>query len=217
MEPLFLTHLREQLSIKGCQARGDARAAVQSAQGDLRAVRTRHAADRGLARLCRARRRCSAECGKICIAVSEDIDPPNTDAVFWSTGLSCQSDRGRACRAASLRRARSEIRPAQRRVDHAADRRHAETFGAAARVAGARIHGAGAKRSGRSSNCPRSRRSRPGTAIRSATGRRTGRSMPSARWPASGKRAGQETFARRRGGLIPETPVREVEGKESKD
>jgi hypothetical protein len=25
-----------------------------------------------------------ADCGKICIAVSEDIDPTNTDAVFWS-------------------------------------------------------------------------------------------------------------------------------------
>ncbi len=25
-----------------------------------------------------------ADCGKIVIAVSEDIDPHNTDAVFWS-------------------------------------------------------------------------------------------------------------------------------------
>ena len=25
-----------------------------------------------------------ADCGKICIAVSEDIDPANTDAIFWS-------------------------------------------------------------------------------------------------------------------------------------
>ena len=25
-----------------------------------------------------------ADCGKICIAVSEDIDPTNADAVFWS-------------------------------------------------------------------------------------------------------------------------------------
>ena len=31
------------------------------------------------------------------------------------------------------------------------------------------------------------------------------------------EQSGHETFARRRGGLIPETPVREVEGKESKD
>jgi 4-hydroxy-3-polyprenylbenzoate decarboxylase len=31
------------------------------------------------------------------------------------------------------------------------------------------------------------------------------------------EQSGQETFARRRGGLTPETPVREVEGKESKD
>jgi hypothetical protein len=31
------------------------------------------------------------------------------------------------------------------------------------------------------------------------------------------EQTGQETFARRRGGLIPETPVREVEGKENKE
>ena len=36
-------------------ARGDARAALQPAQGDLRPVRTRHAADRGLARIARGR------------------------------------------------------------------------------------------------------------------------------------------------------------------
>ena len=52
-EPLFLAHLRDQLSIKGVRARGDARAADQSAQGDLRAIRARHAAHRGLARAAR--------------------------------------------------------------------------------------------------------------------------------------------------------------------
>ena len=33
---------------------------------------------------CRARPRKRADCGKIVIAVSEDIDPTNTDAVLWS-------------------------------------------------------------------------------------------------------------------------------------
>ena len=33
-----------------------------------------------------------ADCGKICIAVSEDIDPGNTDAIFWS--LAYRSDPG---------------------------------------------------------------------------------------------------------------------------
>jgi len=30
-----------------------------------------------------------ANCGKICIAVSEDIDPSNTDAIFWSMAYRC--------------------------------------------------------------------------------------------------------------------------------
>jgi 4-hydroxy-3-polyprenylbenzoate decarboxylase len=33
-----------------------------------------------------------ADCGKICIAVSEDIDPANADAIFWS--LAYRSDPG---------------------------------------------------------------------------------------------------------------------------
>ena len=45
-------------------ARGDARAALQPAQGDLRPVRTRHAADRGLARTCTVPRRCSPIAGR---------------------------------------------------------------------------------------------------------------------------------------------------------
>ena len=49
-EPLFLAHLRDQLAIKGVRARGDARAADQSAPGHLRAVRARHAAHRSVAR-----------------------------------------------------------------------------------------------------------------------------------------------------------------------
>ena len=50
-----------------------------------------------------------ADCGKICIAVSEDIDPANADAIFWS--LAYRSDPGVDVRnrALSLRRARAEI------------------------------------------------------------------------------------------------------------
>ena len=40
--------------------------------------------------------------------------------------------------------------------------------------------------------------------------RRPGRSTPAARSPANGKQSGKETFARRRGGLTPETPVKSV-------
>ena len=83
MEPLFLTHLRDQLSIKGVR-----RVVMHEPLSNLRKVifvQYAHGTPRtevwrglhGAATLL-------ADCGKICIAVSEDIDPTNTDAVFWS-------------------------------------------------------------------------------------------------------------------------------------
>ena len=83
-EPLFLNHLRDTLSIKGIRARRHARAADQSPAGDLRAVRAGHAAHRGVARALTAPRPDRRTAARSSIAVSEDIDPANTDAVFWS-------------------------------------------------------------------------------------------------------------------------------------
>jgi 4-hydroxy-3-polyprenylbenzoate decarboxylase len=83
MEPLFLMHLRDRLGIKGVR-----RVTLHEPLSNLRKVifvqfalgspkteiwRGLHGAATLL-----------ADCGKICIAVSEDIDPANTDAVFWS-------------------------------------------------------------------------------------------------------------------------------------
>ena len=82
-EPMFLSHLRDKLSIKGVrrvvlhEPLTNLRKVifVQCAQGTPRSEvwRALHGASTLL-----------ADCGKICIAVSEDIDPENTDAVFWS-------------------------------------------------------------------------------------------------------------------------------------
>ena len=82
-EPMFLVHLRDRLSIKGVrkvvmhEPLTNLRKVifVQCAQGMPRTEvwRALHGASTLL-----------ADCGKICIAVSEDIDPRNTDAVFWS-------------------------------------------------------------------------------------------------------------------------------------
>jgi 4-hydroxy-3-polyprenylbenzoate decarboxylase len=82
-EPMFLAHLRDRLSIKGVrkvvmhEPLTNLRKVifVQLAQGVPRSEVWR--ALHGAATLL-------ADCGKICIAVSEDIDPTNTDAVFWS-------------------------------------------------------------------------------------------------------------------------------------
>ncbi len=83
MEPLFLSHLRDQLSIKSVR-----RVVMHEPLSNLRPIIFVQFANgtpkteiwRGLqgtaARL--------ADCGKVVVAVSEDIDPANTDAVMWS-------------------------------------------------------------------------------------------------------------------------------------
>ncbi len=126
--------------------------------------------------------------------------------------LSLQPDRRRAHRALSLGRPWAEVRRARRGVD-APDRRHAQALGAAARAAGARVHGARARHLGGARSCRRSRRSRPGTAIRSATGPTTGRPSRAAPSRASGRRTAPRPSRAAAAACTPETPVRDVEGK----
>ena len=82
-EPMFLAHLRDKLSIKGVR-----RVVMHEPLTNLRTVIFIQLAQ-GVPRteVWRALSGAStllADCGKICIAVSADIDPTNTDAVFWS-------------------------------------------------------------------------------------------------------------------------------------
>ena len=82
-EPMFLSHLRDHLGIKGIRAvslhepLSNVRPVIflKFAQGTPRTEvwRALHGAS-GL----------RADCGKIVVAVSDDIDPTNTNAVFWS-------------------------------------------------------------------------------------------------------------------------------------
>jgi UbiD family decarboxylase len=82
-EPAFLAHLRDQLSIKGIR-----RVVMHEPLSNVRPVIFLQFANgaprtevwRGL----RGAAAKQADCGKIVIAVSEDIDPTNTDAVLWS-------------------------------------------------------------------------------------------------------------------------------------
>jgi 4-hydroxy-3-polyprenylbenzoate decarboxylase len=90
-EPMFLSHLRDQLGVRGIK-----RVAMHEPFTNLRKVIFLQFA-RGTARteVWRGLQGASslrADCGKICIAVSEDIDPANTDAIFWS--LAYRSDPG---------------------------------------------------------------------------------------------------------------------------
>jgi 4-hydroxy-3-polyprenylbenzoate decarboxylase len=82
-EPMFLAHLRDRLGITGVrrvvmhEPLTNLRKVifVQLAQGTPRTEVWR--ALQGASSLL-------ADCGKICIAVSQDIDPANADAIFWS-------------------------------------------------------------------------------------------------------------------------------------
>jgi 4-hydroxy-3-polyprenylbenzoate decarboxylase len=82
-EPIFLAHLRDHLSIKGVR-----RVAMHEPLTNLRPVifvqfangTPRTEVWRGL----HGTANFQAGCGKIVVGISEDIDPSNTDAVLWS-------------------------------------------------------------------------------------------------------------------------------------
>ena len=82
-EPAFLAHLRDQLSIKGIR-----RVVMHEPLSNVRPIiflqfendAPRTEVWRGL----RGASAKQADCGKIVIAVSQDINPSNTDAVLWS-------------------------------------------------------------------------------------------------------------------------------------
>ena len=82
-EPAFLAHLRDQLSIKGIR-----RVVMHEPLSNVRPIIFLQFANDALrTEVWRGLQGASAkqaDCGKIVIAVSEDIDPSNTDAVLWS-------------------------------------------------------------------------------------------------------------------------------------
>jgi 4-hydroxy-3-polyprenylbenzoate decarboxylase len=82
-EPLFLAHLRDKLGIKGIR-----KVSMHEPLTNLRKViflQFAHGSPRTeVWRGLHGASSLLADCGKICVAVSEDIDPTNTDAVFWS-------------------------------------------------------------------------------------------------------------------------------------
>jgi 3-polyprenyl-4-hydroxybenzoate decarboxylase len=87
-EPMFLTHLRDHLSIKGIRS-----VSLHEPLSNVRPViflTFAHGAPRTeVWRALHAAATLRADCGKICIAVSQDIDPANTDAVLWSLAYRC--------------------------------------------------------------------------------------------------------------------------------
>jgi 4-hydroxy-3-polyprenylbenzoate decarboxylase len=82
-EPMFLAHLRDQLSIKGIR-----RVVLNEPLTNIRPIIfLQFAAGVARTEVWRAMQGAAtlrADCGKIVVAVSDDIDPTNPDAVLWS-------------------------------------------------------------------------------------------------------------------------------------
>jgi len=83
MEPLFFTHLRRHLGIKEVR-----RVVMHEPLSNLRKVifvQYAHGTPRSeVWRGLHGASTLLSDCGKVCIAVSEDVDSTNADAVFWS-------------------------------------------------------------------------------------------------------------------------------------
>jgi UbiD family decarboxylase len=209
MEPLFLTHLREQLGIKGVR-----RVALHEPLSNLRKVIfVQYAQGTPRTEVWRGLHGAStllADCGKICIAVSEDIDPGNADAVFWSLAyrsnpiedvhIAPHRSAGHGPKSgprgeestllidATLRHSAPPLAlPAREFMEHA--RTIWQELGLPALAPQPPWHGYS-------------------LGDWSADWDRYAARAVAGQWEQSGA----ETYARRRGGLIPETPVRDVEG-----
>jgi UbiD family decarboxylase len=82
-EPMFLSHLRDSLSVKGIR-----KVVLHEPLSNIRPVIfLQFAPEAPQSEVWRGLNGASsfkADCGKIVIAVSEDVDPRNADAVFWS-------------------------------------------------------------------------------------------------------------------------------------
>jgi len=209
MEPLFLTHLRDRLGIRGVR-----RVVLHEPLSNLRKIIfVQYAQSTPRTEVWRGLSGAStllADCGKICIAVSEDIDPTNADAVFWSLayrsnpvedmhivphrspGHGPKSGRGQEDSSilidATLKAAAPPLAlPAREFMERA--RAIWQELGLPSLVPQPPWHGYLLGDWSREWDV---------YAARAVAGE----------WGQTG----EETFARRRGGLTPETPAREVEG-----
>jgi UbiD family decarboxylase len=210
MEPLFLTHLREGLGIKGVR-----RVVLHEPLSNLRKVifvqyargTPRTEVWRGL----HGAATLLADCGKICVAVSEDIDPGNADAVFWSLAYRCNpvEDVHVAPHRSAGHGPKSGPRSEESTLLVDATLRHsAPPLALPARGFMERAHAIWQELD-LPSLTPQPPWHGYSLGDWSADWDRYAERAVAGRW----EETGVETFARRRGGLIPETPVREVEGK----
>jgi UbiD family decarboxylase len=208
MEPLFLAHLREQLAIKGVrrvtmhEPLSNLRKVifVQYAQGTPRTEVWRGL--HGAATLL-------ADCGKICIAVSDDIDPTNTDAVFWS--LAYRSNPIEDVHIAPHRSAGHGPKSGPRSEDSTLLIDATLKHSAPPLALPAREFMEHARTIWQELQLPSLTPQPPWHGYSLGDWSETWDVYAERAITGKWEQSGEETFARRRGGLIPETPVREVD------
>jgi UbiD family decarboxylase len=213
-EPVFLSHLRDQLSIKGIK-----RVVLHEPLTNIRPVIflqfaagvPRTEVWRGL----QGAAMLKADCGKIVIAVSDDIDPTNTDAVFWS--LAYRAHMGEDLHVTPYRSGGHGPKPEGGRRGDSTLMIDATLKGPMPPLAlPARDFMEKARAIWEELGLPRLAPQPPwhGYALGDwdAAWDTYARRATEGAWAQSGI----DTYARRRGGLTPETPVREVEKKGGK-
>jgi hypothetical protein len=210
-EPVFLSHLRDHLGIKGIR-----RVVMHEPYSNLRKIiflEFAHGTPRtevwrgmtGAATL-------KADCGKIVVAVSEDVDSTNADAVFWSMAYRCNP--------------MEDVHIAPYRTGG-----HGPKTGGRRAEDSTMLVDATAKHVMPPLALPKQEFMERARAIWEELGLPALSPQPpwhgtivgdwTETWDMFARRAvdrqweitGKEAFARRRGGLTPETPTREVEGK----
>jgi UbiD family decarboxylase len=211
MEPLFFTHLRRQLGIKEVR-----RVVMHEPLSNLRKVifvQYAHGTPRSeVWRGLHGASTLLSDCGKVCIAVSEDVDPTNADAVFWS--LAYRANPMQDTHIAPHRSAGHGPKSGPREEDSTILIDATLKHSAPPLALPARQYMEQARTIWQELGLP------PLTPQPPWHGYLLGDWSPA--WERYAERAvagqwqqsGEETFARRRAGLIPETPAREVEKKD---
>ncbi len=82
-EPMFLNHLRKTLGIRGVK-RVKLHERLTALRRIIILVMEKNTPKTEIWRALQGASAFRADCGKICIAVDEDIDPENSDAIFWA-------------------------------------------------------------------------------------------------------------------------------------
>ena len=211
-EPLFLAHLKTQLGVKGIL-----RVVMHERLTNLRPViflqfaagTPRTEVWRGL----NGAATLQSNCGKIVIAVSEDIDPTSMDAVLWSLAYRTNPIDDMHIAPAPRRRAGRAIRPAKVRL-RAAGRRHPQAADAAARACRREPYMEHARALWEELGLPALNVQAPWHGYTlddwTDTWETWARRTTAGDWEETGK----ETLARQRKGLLPETPARPGQAKD---